>query len=320
MCPKVKVGIAHGRLTPGELEDVMTGFYERRFDVLLSTNIVESGLDIPTANTLIIHRADLFGLSQLYQLRGRIGRGKVRGYAYLTLPQGKLLATTAQKRLHVMQTLDHLGAGFTLASHDLDIRGAGNLLGEEQSGHIKEVGVELYQQMLEEAVATAKGDSEAAAVAETWSPQLNLGSSVLIPESYVSDLDVRLGLYRRLAQLEQRQDIEAFAAELIDRFGPLPEEVENLLEIMTIKQLCRRASVEKVDAGPKGLVIGFHNDSFPNPGALIELIQRQVGKVQLRPDHKLVYRRSWTSSRDRLKGVRLLLADLAEMAEASQAA
>ena len=318
LVPEVKVGIAHGRLTPGELEDVMTGFYERRFDVLLSTNIVESGLDIPTANTLIIHRADMFGLSQLYQLRGRIGRGKIRGYAYLTLPQGRLLAATAQKRLHVMQTLDHLGAGFTLASHDLDIRGAGNLLGEEQSGHIREVGVELYQQMLEEAVATAKGQSEAEAAEQSgWTPQINLGSSVLIPENYVSDLDVRLGLYRRLSQLESRQEIESFAAELIDRFGPLPEEVENLLEVMTIKQLCRRAKVEKVDAGPKGLVIAFHQDRFPNPGALVGFIQNQVGKVQLRPDHRLVYRRSWNTSRDRLKGVRVLLNDLAEMAEAA---
>ena len=317
LVPEVKVGIAHGRLTPTELEEVMTGFYERRFDVLLSTNIVESGLDIPTANTLIIHRADMFGLSQLYQLRGRIGRGKIRGYAYLTLPPGRLLSSTAQRRLHVMQTLDHLGAGFTLASHDLDIRGAGNLLGEEQSGHIREVGVELYQQMLEEAVATAKGEAETSALPDAWSPQLNLGTSVLIPEAYVADLDVRLGLYRRLSQLEDRQEIEAFAAELIDRFGPLPEEVENLLDVMTIKQLCRRACVEKVDSGPKGLVIAFHNDSFPNPGALVSLIQQQVGKVQLRPDHRLVYRRSWTSSRDRLKGVRLLLNDLAEMAQAA---
>ncbi|MEJ2015394.1 MAG: helicase-related protein, partial [Limibacillus sp.] len=317
LVPEVKVGIAHGRLTPNELEEVMTGFYERRFDVLLSTNIVESGLDIPTANTLIIHRADMFGLSQLYQLRGRIGRGKIRGYAYLTLPPGRLLSSTAQRRLHVMQTLDHLGAGFTLASHDLDIRGAGNLLGEEQSGHIREVGVELYQQMLEEAVATAKGEAETSELPDAWSPQLNLGTSVLIPEAYVADLDVRLGLYRRLSQLEDRQEIEAFAAELIDRFGPLPEEVENLLDVMTIKQLCRRACVEKVDSGPKGLVIAFHNDSFPNPGALVSLIQQQVGKVQLRPDHRLVYRRSWTSSRDRLKGVRLLLNDLAEMAQAA---
>ncbi|MDX1401684.1 MAG: transcription-repair coupling factor, partial [Kiloniellales bacterium] len=245
LVPEVKVGIAHGQLTPSVLETVMTAFYDGRFDVLLSTNIVESGLDVPTANTLIVHRADMFGLSQLYQIRGRIGRSKLRAYAYFTLPSGRILTSAAEKRLHVMQTLDGLGAGFQLASYDLDIRGAGNILGEEQSGHIKEVGIELYQQMLEEAVVTARsskrrgtGDSHGEG-GESFTPQITLGTSVLIPETYVHDLNVRLGLYRRLSTLVDRKEIEAFAAELIDRFGPIPEEVENLLEIMTIKQLCR---------------------------------------------------------------------------------
>ncbi len=231
----------------------MAAFDDGSYDLLLSTNIIESGLDIPTANTMIIHRADMFGLAQLYQLRGRIGRSKLRGYAYLTLPpEARLLTATAQRRLEVMQTLDQLGAGFTLASHDLDIRGAGNLLGEEQSGHIREVGIELYQHMLEEAVAAAarrratRGRGEGRMDAAD-----HLGTPVLIPETYVADLPVRLGLYRRIAALVDRREIDAFAAELVDRFGPLPPEVENLLEIVAIKRLCRDAGVEKVEAGPR---------------------------------------------------------------------
>src|SRR6202035_5335633 len=184
--PEIGVGTAHGRMPATELETVMNAFDERGFDVLLSTNIIESGLDIPSANTLIVHRADMFGLAQLYQLRGRIGRSKLRAYAYLTLPEKKKLAPTAQRRLEVMQTLDTLGAGFQLASHDLDIRGAGNLLGDEQSGHIREVGIELYQHMLEEAVAAARTGGSAAggeaAPVEEWSPQITIGTPVLIPE------------------------------------------------------------------------------------------------------------------------------------------
>ena len=317
LVPEVKVATAHGRMGARELEDVMSAFYDCRFDVLLCTNIIESGLDIPTANTIVVHRADMFGLSQLYQLRGRIGRSKVRGYAYLTLPPGRLLSAAAEKRLHVMQTLDTLGAGFTLASHDLDIRGAGNLLGEEQSGHIREVGVELYQQMLEEAVAAARAGGEAAeaeATAEAFTPQINVGTSVLIPESYVADLNLRLGLYRRLSTLVDRAEIEAFAAELIDRFGPLPEEVENLLQIMTIKRLCRDAGVDKVEAGPKGAVVSFHKDLFAKPENLIGFIQAQAGQVKLRPDHKLVYRRQWDDPAARVRGLRLLMDELAKVA------
>ncbi|MET4807369.1 transcription-repair coupling factor (superfamily II helicase) [Limibacillus sp. MBR-115] len=317
LVPEVRLAVAHGRMSATELEAVMSGFYEGRFNVLLSTNIVESGLDIPTANTLVIHRADMFGLAQLYQLRGRVGRGKLRGYAYLTLPASRLLNKTSERRLHVMQTLDHLGAGFTLASHDMDIRGGGNLLGEEQSGHVREVGVELYQQMLEEAVATVKDEGFRSLDGEvTWSPQINVGTSVLIPDSYVSDLDVRLGLYRRLSELQNTPEVETFAAELIDRFGPIPEEVENLLEIMQIKQLCRHAAVAKVDAGPKGAVLSFHQDSFANPGGLIDFISKQVGTVQLRPDHKLVYRRGWPGARERLRGVRNLISQLAALVAA----
>ncbi len=315
LVPEAKVAVAHGRMAAGDLEDVMSGFLEGRFDILLSTNIIESGLDIPEANTMIVHRADRFGLSQLYQIRGRIGRSKTRAYAYLTLPPGQELTPAAQKRLEVMQTLDTLGAGFTLASHDLDIRGAGNLLGEEQSGHIRDIGVELYQHLLQEAVAAASAQ-QAEAPAESWTPQISLGTPILIPDDYVADLPVRLGLYRRLANLVEASEIEAFAAELIDRFGSIPDAVENLLQVIGIKQLCRRAGVEKVDAGPKGAVLTLYENRFANPEGLVAYIQKQAGTVKLRPDQKLVFMRPWDDARHRVRGVRQLMDELASLAEA----
>src|SRR5690348_5806416 len=302
-----------------ELENAMTAFDERAFDLLLSTNIIERGLDIPSANTMVVHRADMFGLAQLYQLRGRIGRSKLRGYAYLTLPEKKKLAPTAQRRLEVMQTLDTLGAGFQLASHDLDIRGAGNLLGDEQSGHIREVGIELYQNMLEEAVAAARTDSDEDAAREEWSPQITIGTPVLIPENYVPDLGVRLGLYRRIAGLLDRREIDGFAAELIDRFGPLPAEVENLLEIIAIKRWCREAGIEKLEAGPKGAVISLRENRFANPAGLVHLIQRNAGTLKLRPDQKILYQRNWDDAKARLTGATKLVQALAKIARTTPA-
>ena len=315
--PEVKAAVAHGQLAATALEDVMTAFYDRRVDVLVSTNIVESGLDIPTANTMVVHRADMFGLSQLYQLRGRIGRGKQRAYAYLTTPADKKLTETAERRLQVLQSLDQLGAGFSVASHDLDIRGAGNLLGEEQSGHVREVGIELYQEMLEEAVAQMRAGAAAEEIADQWSPQINIGASVLIPESYVTDLNVRMSLYRRLATIETREEIERFAAELIDRFGKLPEEVQHLFAIVAIKQLCRTAQVEKIEAGPKGGTIAFRNNQFPNPLALVKLISQHQGTMKVRPDQKIVVTRDWPTPEARLKGAQALVGQLAKLAEAA---
>jgi transcription-repair coupling factor (superfamily II helicase) len=266
----------------------MTEFGDGRYDILLSTNIVESGLDMPAVNTLIIHRADMFGLGQLYQLRGRVGRGKQRGYSYLTWPPNARISPAAEKRLNVMETLDTLGAGFTLASHDLDIRGAGNLLGDEQSGHIREVGIELYQQMLEDAVAdlrAAKGRRRTED--RDWTPNINLGLPVLIPETYVRDLPVRLGLYRRIGALENDAEGEAMAAELVDRFGKLPAEVENLLEVVSLKRACRESNVEKLEAGPKGMTFAFRANKFANPAGLASWLTTTKGRVKLRPDHKL---------------------------------
>jgi transcription-repair coupling factor (superfamily II helicase) len=312
--PEVKIAIGHGQMPPAALEDVMTAFYEGKTDVLVSTNIVESGLDIPTANTLVVHRADIFGLSQLYQLRGRIGRSKQRAYAYLTTPADRKLTETAERRLQVLQSLDQLGAGFSVASHDLDIRGAGNLLGEEQSGHVREVGIELYQEMLEEAVAQLRSGA-ATEADEQWSPQINIGTSVLIPETYVPDLDVRMALYRRLASLEDAADIDRFAAELIDRFGALPDEVQHLLDIVAIKALCRQAQVEKIEAGPKGATITFRNNSFPNPAGLVRLIAEHQSSMRVRPDQKVVIARDWQTAEMRLKGVQTTLSGLVRLAQ-----
>ncbi|WP_306249509.1 transcription-repair coupling factor [Parvularcula sp. IMCC14364] len=309
--PEVKFKVAHGQMAASELEDIMNAFYDGKFDVLVATTIIESGIDVPSANTLIVHRADMFGLAQLYQIRGRVGRSKARAYAYLTTSARKKMTAGAERRLKVLQSLDTLGAGFTLASHDLDIRGAGNLLGEEQSGNIKEVGVELYQHMLEEAVASFR---EGGALEETWSPQINIGAAVLIPDTYIEDLDLRMSLYRRLSNLTEQDELDAFGAELIDRFGALPAEVEHLLEIVAIKSLCRQAGVAKIDAGPKGAVVSFRNNEFANPAGLVEFIAASPYDVKLRPDQTLVFKQAWPGEKQRLKGCRKILMLLLDIA------
>ena len=314
--PEVSVVVAHGQMAAGELDERMNAFYDGKYDVLLATTIVESGIDIPTANTMIIHRADMFGLAQLYQIRGRVGRAKTRAYAYLTTKPRMKLTPAAEKRLRVLGSLDSLGAGFTIASQDLDIRGAGNIVGEEQSGHVREVGFELYQSMLEEAIAAIRSGAAEPIVADgQWSPTINLGVPVLIPEAYVPDLDVRLGLYRRLSQLETKVDLEGFAAELIDRFGTLPREVNTLLLVVRIKAMCKRAHIAKLDAGPKGVTIQFHNDKFPNPAGLVAFVQDQQGAARIK-DNKIVLMRAWSSEADKIKGAFGIARDLAEKAKA----
>jgi transcription-repair coupling factor (superfamily II helicase) len=316
--PEVKFVVGHGQLAPTQLEDVMSAFYDGKYDVLLSTTIVESGLDIPTANTLIVHRADMLGLAQLYQLRGRVGRAKARAYAYLTTPPERQITLSAERRLKVMQSLDSLGAGFQLASHDLDIRGGGNLLGEEQSGHIREIGVELYQQMLEDAVAELRDRPDLALeVARGWSPQINTGASVLIPEAYVPDLNVRLALYRRLSDAERPEDREALAAEMIDRFGPLPKETSQLLKVVAIKGLCRQTNVAKIDVGPKGAVVSFRGDEFANPAGLVGLVQRKSTIWRVRPDHRVVVKGEWETADARLGAAERILTELAGLALAA---
>jgi transcription-repair coupling factor (superfamily II helicase) len=311
--PEVSYVVAHGQMAAGELDQRMNAFYDGKYDVLLATTIVESGLDIPTANTMIIHRADMFGLAQLYQIRGRVGRSKARAYAYLTTKPRVPLTPGAEKRLRVLGSLDTLGAGFTLASQDLDIRGAGNLLGEEQSGQMRDVGFELYQSMLEETIARIRS-GEATGLPEEdgqWAPQINLGVPVLIPETYVPDLDVRLGLYRRLSGLESKVELEGFAAEMIDRFGPLPREVNMLMLVLRIKAMCKRAGIAKLDGGPKGATVQFHNDKFASPQGLVEFLHDQRGLAKVR-DNKIVVRRDWKGEADRVKGAFAIARDLAE--------
>ncbi|MFZ5721867.1 MAG: transcription-repair coupling factor [Pseudomonadota bacterium] len=314
--PEVKFVVGHGQMAPTQLEEVMGAFYDGQYDVLLSTTIVESGLDIPTANTMVIHRADMFGLAQMYQLRGRVGRAKSRAYAYLTTPAEKQITLSAEKRLKVLQSLDNLGAGFQLASHDLDIRGGGNLLGEEQSGHIREIGVELYQQMLEDAVneLKARAGSGEEVADRGWSPQINTGAAVLIPDDYVPDLNVRLALYRRISDAEKAQDREALAAELIDRFGPLPPEADQLLKVVAIKGLCREANVAKIDVGPKGAVVTFRNDDFRNPAGLVAFVAKNQVAWRVRPDNKVVVKGEWETPKQRLDAAEKVLAELAKLA------
>jgi len=312
--PEAKYVVAHGQLAPSELEEKMSAFYDGRYDILLSTSIVESGLDIPNANTLIVWRADMFGLSQLYQLRGRVGRGKTRAYALFTTPANRTITPQAQKRLDVLQSLDTLGAGFQLASHDLDLRGAGNLLGDEQSGHIKEVGYELYQQMLTDQIALLKAGVEEPQE-EVWSPTISVGAPVTIPEDYVPDLTLRLQLYRRLSTLETDADIESFAAEMVDRFGKAPPEVELLLRVVGIKALCRRAHIEKIDAGPKGMTLSFKDNLFADPAGLVRFIGEQRSRAKVRPDQKIVFAGEFHSLKERLAGVRHILRALVAIAE-----
>ncbi|WP_170338384.1 transcription-repair coupling factor [Ruegeria arenilitoris] len=317
--PELTYVVAHGQMAAGELDDRMNAFYDGKYDILLATTIVESGLDIPTANTMVVHRADMFGLAQLYQIRGRVGRSKTRAYAYLTTKPRARLTPAAEKRLRVLGSLDTLGAGFTLASQDLDIRGAGNLLGEEQSGQMRDVGYELYQSMLEEAIAKIKaGEMEGLSEADDqWAPQINLSVPVLIPEDYVPDLDVRLGLYRRLSSLSTKVELEGFAAELIDRFGPLPKEVNTLLLVVRIKAMCKRAGIAKLDGGPKGATIQFHNDKFASPEGLVEFIQNQRGLAKVK-DNKIVVRRDWKKDSDKIKGAFAIARDLAEKVAAEK--
>lgn len=313
--PEVKPITAHGQMSPTEVEERMSAFYEGKYEVLLSTTIVESGLDIPSANTIVIHRADRFGLAQLYQLRGRVGRSKLRAYAYLTTPADTALSEVAEKRLKVLGDLDSLGAGFQLASHDLDIRGAGNLLGDEQSGHIREVGFELYQAMLEDAILAAKAGAMGLEPArDAFSPQITVDAPIMIPEDYVPDLAVRMALYRRLNDARDKPEIEALAAEMIDRFGPLPQPTANLVRLIEIKQQAIEANIAKIDVGARGTLVTFHNDDFPDPAGLLAWVDRVGETAKLRPDMKLVLSRAWNDPQSRLNGLFQLTKGLSAIA------
>jgi transcription-repair coupling factor (superfamily II helicase) len=307
--PNIRVCVAHGQLPVRELERVMQGFAEHEYDVLLATNIIESGIDIPTANTMIIAHPQYFGLSQLYQLRGRIGRSAARGYCYILAPNFENMPENAKRRLEVIKSLNKLGSGFNLASYDMDIRGAGNLLGEEQSGHIREVGIELYQNMLEDAVRKLRSvkkdatdgqkNGEIAEVAasdedilETYSPQININLEVLIPNDYIENVVDRLDVYKRLARAKNSTEVDEMAAEMKDRFGKnLSESAQNLLELTKIKIACRTYNIQKIEVGDKAIVFSFRNNLAKNVENLIAKASQNPMLIKLRPDNKLQYNR-----------------------------
>lgn len=286
--PEVKAQKAHGKIAAGELDAIMNDFYDAKFNVLVSTTIVESGLDIQNANTIIIDRAHMFGLSQLYQIRGRVGRSNAQAFAYLVYPQTSRLSDIAEKRLQILQSFENLGSGFSIASHDMDLRGYGNLVGEEQSGQVKEVGVELYQHMLEEAIKNLKDEVIETENLEEWSPNMNLGVSIQIPDSYIPDSSLRLSLYRRIAAISESQMLEDFAGELIDRFGNLPIEAEHLITIVKLKQMAKSAGIEKLDVGEKGILVTFRNNQPIYPDAVMNFIAKNIGTVKLRENNKLL--------------------------------
>ena len=297
--PELKFKIAHGQMLPKDIDNIMNEFCDDKFDILLSTTIIESGIDIPAANTIIIHKADMLGLSQLYQLRGRVGRGKVRGYAYLTLMNDKVTTKHSWQRLEILQNIDSLGAGFTIASHDMDLRGFGNLVGDEQSGHIKEVGSELYQEMLNEAISELKNQNSSEKQLD-FTPSINLGIAVYIPTNYIGDSSLRLAIYRRTANLKNRSEIEAFRDEIIDRFGLLPEEFNNLLKIVEIKNICYSLKIESLDCGSGGFVVKF-NKNFDVADIVMPFVQKFPRHAKIKPDNKLVFIKDLKNSADILE-------------------
>jgi len=298
----VSLSIIHGRMSSNEIEKTMIAFYEGNIKILLSTTIIENGLDIPNANTIFIFNADMFGLSQLYQLKGRVGRSNKRAYAYYLLDK-KFLTSNAEKRIHAIQSLEGLGAGFSLASHDLDIRGAGNLLGEEQSGQIKEVGLSLYQKLLEEAVNDIKGLNTNR---YDWTPQINIQAPALIPEFYILDLSLRLQLYRRLSNLVTLEDFEKFKYELVDRFGLIPKEVIYLLNVMKIKQNCLIVGISRIDSGINGAVIEFIDKAYMDPNKYIDWLDKNKSYLKMKNDQKLIISVKWKSIEERLNKIELI--------------
>ncbi|MEM7197908.1 MAG: TRCF domain-containing protein, partial [Pseudomonadota bacterium] len=314
IAPTLRIAQAHGQMPATTLDTVMQDFADHHYDALLSTNIIESGLDLPNVNTIIIYRADRFGLSQLYQLRGRVGRSKARGYCYYTLPPRSVIAKTAAQRLQVIRRLEGLSAGFSLASYDMDIRGAGNLIGSEQSGHIRDIGAELYQRMLRDAISALENE-QAAAPAIQWSARINIAVPVFIAPDYIPDLGVRMSIYRRASRCRTQEELDQFRAELVDRFGPVPNAVDNLLAIIAIKILCHIANVEKIDGGVKGGILKFRDQHFANVAGLLDLVQKQSPALRLRPDHTIAIRQNWKSPALRMRGVHTIMKKLAALVQ-----
>jgi transcription-repair coupling factor (superfamily II helicase) len=285
-----------------ELERVMGDFFAKKTSVLVCSAIIESGIDVPNANTIIIDRADHFGLAQLYQLRGRVGRSHERAYAYLMIPGEQMISREAQLRLRALQELDDLGGGFKLAAHDLEIRGAGNLLGKQQSGHITAVGFELYQQMMEDAVQELRGQQ----VRHEIEPEIQLGIPAFVPGSYIPDEEQRLVFYRRLAGIRSQAELEEIAAEMRDRFGPIPPLADNFLRIMDLRRYLKTAMVVRASLIEDAVTLQFHQEAPVNVEKLIDLVRRKKERYRLSQDHQLVFRPEagdWDGLIEETKGV-----------------
>jgi transcription-repair coupling factor (superfamily II helicase) len=312
LVPEATIRVGHGQMPERELEQVMLDFYHRRFNVLLCTTIVESGLDVPTANTIIINRADRFGLAQLHQLRGRVGRSHHRAYAYLVAPPRPLMTADAIKRLEAIDSLEDLGSGFTLATHDLEIRGAGELLGDTQSGQIQEIGFSLYTELLGRAVDSLRAGKEP----DLDSPldagvDINLHVAALLPDDYVPDVHLRLILYKRISSSTSAEDLRELQIELIDRFGLLPEPAKNLMRIAAIKQRAAAIGIEKIDAADKGGYLVFAAESHIDPVELVKLVQNSAQAYKLQGSHRLQFRGEFADVDQRFKEVENLLDRLA---------
>ncbi|WP_372932283.1 transcription-repair coupling factor [Shewanella putrefaciens] len=313
LVPEARVVVAHGQMRERDLERVMSDFYHQRFNVLVCTTIIETGIDVPSANTIIIERADTFGLAQLHQLRGRVGRSHHQAYAYLMTPHPKRMTSDARKRLEAIDALEDLGAGFMLATQDLEIRGAGELLGDEQSGHISKIGFSLYMEMLEAAVKALKQGKEPS-LAQMLNQQceIELRIPALLPEAYVSDVNIRLSLYKRIAGCETQEALDELKVELIDRFGLLPEATKNLMEMTLYKHQATRLGATKIEVHAKGGSIEFSHDHVIDPGFIIGLLQSQPQIYRMEGPNKLKFSLTAETAKDRLDVVKLLLEQLSQ--------
>ncbi len=308
---EVRLEVAHGQLVDAELQRVMTDFYHRRFDVLVCTTIIESGLDVPHANTMLINRADRLGLAQLHQLRGRVGRSHHQAFAYLIRPHEKEMTADAHKRLEAIQAAGELGAGFLLATHDLEIRGAGELLGEEQSGQIQQIGFSLYNEMLNRAVEDLRGQGSGRPVTPAHPrADLELNLSALLPEDYMPDVNQRLNWYKRIASAADSSELNALLVELVDRFGPVPDSARNLFRQARIQQRMRELRIQMLQAAAHGGEAEFHNDTPVDPLRLVAMAQQQPQEFALRPRGELRFRADLTEPEQRFRYVERLLASL----------
>jgi transcription-repair coupling factor (superfamily II helicase) len=283
LVPEAKIGIAHGQLKEDEIEDVMSKFISVKLNVLVTTTIIESGIDIPTANTIIINRADRFGLADLYQIKGRVGRSREKAYAYLLAPAEEALSDLARKRLRAIQELSELGAGFRIAAQDLETRGAGNLLGKQQSGHIAAVGIDLYTQMMEEAMAELRGEE----ISHETDTLINMRASAFIPEDYINDVSLRLAAYKEISSAGDEMQLRNLGDELRDRYGELPEPVMNLFEIMSVKLVAKKAMVARIDAGRDVVNITFAEGANISPERIMLLLRKNKGKIRLVQEYTL---------------------------------